>query len=61
MDLARIETAMRGQFKFWKGTTNANQILVDTCHALANALKLNREEREKFMANCNADQVQLWG
>jgi len=55
-----IETIMRQQKAVWEDShQDAQEALLDTCHALANSMGLRDAHKEQFMASCGWQRV--WG
>jgi hypothetical protein len=48
----QVSEVMNIQRQVWEGTPNADVLISDCCHALANHLHLDDKQRRVFMSRC---------
>ena len=59
MNRDQIAKLMSLQREVWEDTPDAEEAILDTCHAFARQLTLNSDERDAFLGECGYRKV--WG
>ena len=54
-----VADIMRDQTQVWADTTNADEVLVDTCNTFASRLNLTGADKDEFMTHCGL--TMSWG